>query len=161
MNKVLLLGRVTQDIELKATASGTEVADFTLAVNRNYKNAEGNYEADFINCVSYKGLAKTISTYVKKGDRLAVEGRLQTRTYQNKEGKNVKVSEVIVENIDFIETKKKEHEKVGIVGPYDGMEKVEVSGGSFKGEQIDAIPVPNDPFTEQMTIAADDMDLPF
>jgi single-strand DNA-binding protein len=161
MNKIILIGRVTQDIELKATASGTEVADFTLAVNRNYKNAEGNYEADFINCVSYKGLAKTISTYVKKGDRLAVEGRLQTRTYQNKEGKNIKVSEVIVENIDFIETKKKE-EKVGIVGPYDGMEKVEVSAGSFKGEQIDAIPVPNDPFTEQMTITDDfESSLPF
>jgi single-strand DNA-binding protein len=147
MNKVLLLGRVTQDIELKATASGTEVADFTLAVNRNYKNAEGNYEADFINCVSYKGLAKTISTYVKKGDRLVVEGRLQTRTYQNKEGKNVKVSEIVVENIDFVETKKKEQKELV---------------GSVKTEQIDAVPIPNDPFEEQMKIEDDfESSLPF
>ena len=135
MNKVIIIGRITKEIELKATASGTEVADFTIAVNRNYKNAEGNYEADFINCVSYKGLAKTISTYVKKGDRLAVEGRLQTRTYQNKEGKNVKVSEVIVENIDFIETKKKEQPN-----------NVEVPAGSVNVEQIDAVPIANDPF---------------
>ena len=146
MNKIILIGRNTKDIELKMTTSGTEVADFTLAVNRNYKNAEGQYEADFINCVSYKGLAKTISTYVKKGDRLAVEGRLQIRTYQNKEGKNVKVSEIVVENIDFIETKKK---------------TVEVPAGSIKAEEVDAIPVPNDPFEEQMTITEDNIDLPF
>jgi single-strand DNA-binding protein len=144
MNKVILIGRITKEIELKATTSGTEVADFTIAVNRTYKNAEGNYEADFINCVSYKGLAKTISTYVKKGDRLAVEGRLQTRTYQNKEGKNIKVSEVIVENIDFIETKKKEQPN-----------NVDVPAGSIKGEEVDAISIPNDPFTEQMTITED------
>lgn len=150
MNKIIIIGRITKEIELKATASGTEVADFTIAVNRNYKNAEGNYEADFINCVSYKGLAKTINTYVKKGDRLAVEGRLQTRTYQNKEGKNIKVSEVIVENIDFIETKKKEQPN-----------NVDVPAGSIKGEEVDAIPIPNDPFTEQMTLTPDDMDLPF
>lgn len=150
MNKIIIIGRITKEIELKATASGTEVADFTIAVNRNYKNAEGNYEADFINCVSYKGLAKTISTYVKKGDRLAVEGRLQTRTYQNKEGKNIKVSEVIVENIDFIETKKKEQPN-----------NVEVPAGSIKGEEVDAISIPNDPFAEQMTLTPDDMDLPF
>lgn len=141
MNKVIIIGRITKEIELKATASGTEVADFTIAVNRNYKNAEGNYETDFINCVSYKGLAKTISTYVKKGDRLAVEGRLQTRTYQNKEGKNIKVSEVIVENIDFIETKKKEQSQNSNENT-QGLSQ----NSTITGEQIDAVPIPNDPF---------------
>ena len=143
MNKIILIGRNTKDIELRTTTSGTEVASFTLAVNRNYKNAEGNYEADFISCVAYKGLAKTISNYVKKGDRLAVDGRLQTRNYTNSEGTKVYVTEIIVENIDFIETRKKET-----------TEPV----GSVKAEEIDNIPLPDDAF-EQMTINEDE--LPF
>lgn len=146
MNRIVLIGRNTKDIELRATTSGVEVASFTLAVNRNYKNAEGNYEADFLNCVAYKGLAKTISSYVKKGDRLAIDGRVQTRNYTNNEGNKVYVTEIIVENIDFIETKKKE--------------TIEPDKTSYTKEEIDNIPLPDDPFTEeQMTITEDN--LPF
>ena len=138
MNKFIGIGRVTKDIELRATTSGTEVANFTLAINRNYKNAEGDYEADFLNCVAYKGLAKTISSYVKKGDKLAVDGRIQTRNYTNSEGNKVYVTEIIVENIDFIETKKKE--------------TTEPDKTSYTKEEIDNIPFPEDVFAaEQMT----------
>lgn len=116
MNKIILIGRVTKDIELKITASGTEVADFSLAVTRNFKNADGEYEADFINCIVYGKLASTISTYVRKGDRLAVEGRIQVRSYQNSEGKNIYVTEVVVSNVDFLEAKKSEpKEEVSIL----------------------------------------------
>ncbi len=108
MNKIILIGRATKDIELKMTTSGTEVVDFSLAVTRNFKNADGEYDADFINCIVYGKLASTISNYVRKGDRLAVEGRLQVRSYQNSEGKNIYVTEVVVSNVDFLEAKKSE-----------------------------------------------------
>lgn len=109
MNKIILIGRTTKGIELKNTTTNVSVANFSLAVPRTYKNASGEYESDFINCIAFGKLAETIKNYVNKGDRLGVEGRLQTRSYQNSEGKNVYVSEVIVENIEFLQAKKKEN----------------------------------------------------
>jgi single-strand DNA-binding protein len=128
MNKIILIGRVTKDIELKSTPSGVSVADFSLAVTRNYKNANGDYEVDFINCIAYRKLAETISNYVKKGDKLAVEGKLQTRNYTNNEGKKVYVSEVIVESIDFLEAKKAEPKEEPVVNdPFAYDEQLEIN----------------------------------
>lgn len=106
MNKIILIGRLTKEPELRHTTSNIEVTQFSLAVNRDFKNQEGEYEADFINCVAYRKLAETISVYVRKGDKLAVTGRLQVRNYDNSEGKKVYVSEVIVDSIEFLESKK-------------------------------------------------------
>ena len=116
MNKIILIGRLTKEPELRYTTSNVAVAQFSLAVNRDFKNQQGEYEADFINCVAYIKLAETIAEYTRKGDKLGVEGRLQTRTYQNSEGKNVYVTEVIVNGIEFLEARKeksasKEEEK--------------------------------------------------
>lgn len=108
MNKVILIGRTTKGIELKYTASNVSVANFSLAVTRSFKNANGEYDSDFFNCIAFGKLAETLKNYVNKGDRLGVEGRLQTRSYQNAEGKNIYVTEVIVENIEFLQAKKKE-----------------------------------------------------
>ena len=108
MNKVILIGRTTKQIELRTTTTGTSVANFSLAVTRNFKNAMGEYESDFFNCIAFGKLAETISKYVNKGDKLGVEGRLQARSYQNSEGKNVYVTEVIIENIEFLQAKRKE-----------------------------------------------------
>jgi single-strand DNA-binding protein len=108
MNKVILIGRTTKDIEFKTTPTGTSVATFSLAVNRNLKNKGGEYESDFFNCVSFSNLADTISRYVKKGDKIGVEGRLQTRNYTNNEGRTVYITEVIVENIEFLQPKPKD-----------------------------------------------------
>lgn len=108
MNKVILIGRTTKGIELKYTASNVSVANFSLAVTRSFKNANGDYESDFFNCIAFGKLAETIKSYVIKGDRLGVEGRLQSRSYQNSDGKNVYVTEVIVENIEFLQAKRKE-----------------------------------------------------
>lgn len=105
MNKVILIGRVTKDIELKATNSGKYVASFTLAVNRDYKNADGNYDADFINCVAFGQQAETISKYVNKGDKFGVTGKLNTRTYE-KNGSKVYITEVIVDGFEFLKSKK-------------------------------------------------------
>ena len=108
MNKVILIGRTTKDIELRYTASNVSVGNFSLAVTRSFKNANGEYESDFFNCIAFGKLAETLKNYVHKGDRLGVEGRLQSRNYQNEEGKKVYITEVIVENIEFLQAKKKE-----------------------------------------------------
>ena len=108
MNKVIIIGRNTKAIELKTTPSGTSVAEFSIAVKRSFKSANGEQESDFFNCVAFSKLAETISKYVNKGDQLAVDGRLQTRNYTNKEGRKVYITEIIVENVEFLQTKKQE-----------------------------------------------------
>lgn len=106
MNHIVLIGRVTSDIELKQTTANTLVSSFSIAVKRTFKNANGEYESDFFNCVAFAKLAETVSKYVKKGDQVGVEGRLQTRNYTNKEGRKVYVTEIIVENVEFLQSKK-------------------------------------------------------
>ena len=106
MNKVILTGRNVKQIELKTTQSGKSVASFTLAVNRDYKNAEGKYDADFINCVAYGQQAETISKFVHKGDRFGVDGKINTRTYEKQDGSKVYITEIIVSGFEFLESKK-------------------------------------------------------
>ncbi len=106
MNKWFGTGRTTKDVDLRATTSGKSVATFTLAVNRDYKNADGNYDADFINCVAYEQRAETISKYVHKGDKFCVTGRISTRTYDKPDGSKAYVTEIIVDGFEFLENKK-------------------------------------------------------
>lgn len=108
MNKVIEIGRNVKEIELKQTNSGKSAVEFSIAVKRDYKSANGEYESDFFNCVSYGKTAELISKYVNKGDQVGIEGRLQTRNYTNKEGKKVYITEIIVENVEFLQTKKEE-----------------------------------------------------
>ena len=125
MNKWIGIGRVTRDIDLRATASGKSVATFTLAVNRDYKNAEGNYDADFINCVAYEQKAENISRYVHKGDKFCVTGRISTRTYDKPDGSKAYITEVIVDGFEFIESKKdKPAEENGTIEPVGENEDV-------------------------------------
>lgn len=104
MNKVIITGRTTKDIELKVTPTGTNVATFSVAVKRAFKDNE----SDFFECVAYSKTAELISEYVKKGDLVGLEGRLQARNYTNKEGRKVYVTEIIVENVEFLQSKKQE-----------------------------------------------------
>lgn len=108
MNKAIIIGRVTKDIDVRITTTGKSVCNFTLAVNREFKNDKGEREADFISCVSYGSQADIISKYVHKGDRFGVTGRIQTRNYE-KNGQKVYVTEVIVESFEFLESKKSEN----------------------------------------------------
>lgn len=108
MNKVCLNGRLTKDIELRHTQSDVTIAQFTLAVTRKFKNSNGDYESDFINCIAYKKTAELMNEYVKKGDLIGIEGRIQTRSYDDKNGKKVYVTEVMVESVDFLASKKEE-----------------------------------------------------
>lgn len=105
MNAVVLVGRTTKDIELRRTGSGTAVASFTLAVNRDFRTQDGQ-EADFINCVAWKKTAELLEQYVHKGDRIAVSGSIRTRNYTGNDGRKVYVTEVLANNVEFLETKK-------------------------------------------------------
>ncbi|XUA31866.1 single-stranded DNA-binding protein (plasmid) [Enterococcus faecium] len=105
INNVTLVGRLTKDPDLRYTASGTAVATFTLAVNRNFANQNGNREADFINCVIWRKPAETMATLAKKGGLIGVVGRIQTRTYDNQQGQRVYVTEVVADNFQLLESK--------------------------------------------------------
>lgn len=107
MNKVILVGRFTRDPEIRYSTgeSATVTARFSLAVNRRFKNAEGNYDADFINCVAFGKTAEFIEKYFKKGMAIGVTGRIQTGSYTNKDGQKVYATDVVVEETEFVESK--------------------------------------------------------
>lgn len=105
MNIVVLLGRLTKEPEIRYTQTGKVVTTFTLAVDRPFTNADGQREADFINCVVWGKTAEAVANYVSKGQRLAVTGRLQIRSYEAKDGGKRYVTEVIVSSVQFIERK--------------------------------------------------------
>ncbi|WP_270788451.1 single-stranded DNA-binding protein [Enterococcus casseliflavus] len=105
INNVTLVGRLTKDPDLRYTTSGTGVATFTLAVNRNFTSADGNREADFINCVIWRKSAETLANYARKGTLLGITGRIQTRSYDNQQGQKVYVTEVIADNFQLLESK--------------------------------------------------------
>ncbi|WP_270693146.1 single-stranded DNA-binding protein [Enterococcus malodoratus] len=105
INNVVLVGRLTKDPDLRYTANGTGVATFTLAVNRNFTNQDGNREADFINCVIWRKSAETLANYARKGTLLGVIGRIQTRSYENQQGQRVYVTEVVAENFKLLESR--------------------------------------------------------
>ena len=139
INRVVLAGRTTRDLELRNTKSGTSVCSFTLAVERNFKSKNGDREADFISCIAWKKTAEVMSQYVKKGSVIGVDGRIQTRSYDNRDGQRVYVTEVVVDNFSFL-------------------------GGSSKGSQGSKNKQPsnqsNDPFdSNEQTDVTDD--LPF
>lgn len=104
INNTVLVGRLTKDPDLKNTANGQAAASFTLAVNRSFKNANGDREADFINCVIWRKSAETLANYARKGTLLGVTGRIQTRNYENQQGQRVYVTEVVVENFQLLES---------------------------------------------------------
>lgn len=105
INNVVLIGRLTKDIDLKYTANGLAVTSFTVAVNRNFTNQAGNREADFINCVAWRKTAENLANYTRKGSLIGVNGRLQTRSFDNQQGQKVYITEVVADEIQFLESK--------------------------------------------------------
>ena len=106
INNIVLVGRTTKTIELKQNKNGTNYVQFTLAVNRPYKDEQGGQQADFITCVAWNKTAETIANYVLKGTMIGVEGRLQVRNYENEAGVRQYISEVLVNRFTFLESKK-------------------------------------------------------
>lgn len=103
MNKVQLVGRLTKDVELKRTQNQTTYCNFTIAVDRRFKDANGNRQADFINCVAWQKTAEFIQKYFKRGNRIGIVGAIQTRSYE-KDGQKVYITEVLAEEAEFVES---------------------------------------------------------
>ncbi len=103
INRVVLVGRLTKDPELRYTPSGVATATFTLAVNRAFANQQGEREADFINCVVWRKQAENVANYLRKGSLAGVEGRIQTRNYEGQDGRRVYVTEVVADSVQFLE----------------------------------------------------------
>ena len=106
INNITLVGRLTKDADLRYTSDGTATATFSLAVNRPFKSANGEREADFINCVIWRKNAENFANFTRKGSLVGITGRIQTRNYENKEGQRVYVTEVVAENFALLESKK-------------------------------------------------------
>lgn len=105
LNNVSLVGRLTKDVDLRYTLSNVAVATFTLAVNRTFKNENGEREADFINCVMWRQQAENLANWAKKGALIGITGRIQTRSYDNQQGQRVYVTEVVAEQFQLLESK--------------------------------------------------------
>ena len=106
INNVVLVGRMTRNAELRYTPQNKAVATFTLAVNRNFKNQNGEREADFINCIIWNQPAENLANWAKKGTLIGVTGRIQTRNYENQQGQRVYVTEVMANNFKMLESRK-------------------------------------------------------
>lgn len=107
-NNVVLIGRLVRDVDLRQTSTGKMMTYFTLAVNRNFKNEQGEQAADFIGCVAFDKKAENMARFLSKGSLIAVEGRISTRNFQGNDGKTVYVTEVVASNITFLESKKQQ-----------------------------------------------------
>ena len=151
MNNVSLLGRVVRDIELKYTGNGTAVANFTIAVDRRFKNANGEYDADFIDIVVWRQSAEFVSKYFKKGSPIAVEGSIQTRNYENSEGRKVYVTEVVADNVGFVPRDNSQQQS------QSRQTKPKKDDNPFANADFNS----NDPFENNSKIEIDDSSLPF
>ena len=105
INRVVLTGRLTRNPELKTTQNGLSVASFTIAVNKQFTDANGNRGADFINCVIWRKSAENLCKFTHKGSLIGIDGRLQTRSYDNNNGQKVFITEVVVDNFSLLESK--------------------------------------------------------
>ena len=162
MNKVLLIGRLTRDPELRYTGSNRAVTQITIAVNRNFTNQNGERAADFINVVVWDKAAENLKKYVGKGRMVAVEGRIQTRNYDNNEGKKVYVTEVVAQNVQFLDSRSASDNSASYtqvaptntnnVSPYD----------FDNNNNMETVNVESDPFASfGSSVDLSDNDLPF
>ena len=154
MNVVCLVGRLTADPELRQTPNGTNVCSFSVAVNRAFANANGERQADFINCVAWRQTAEFITRYFRKGQNIGLNGTIQTRTYQDKDtGKNRTAFEVVINNAYFVESKGTS-QGTGYAAPVNNYQETSKPAGftsSFSTGELD----------DFSSIASDDGDLPF
>ena len=157
MNKAILIGRLTKDPELRTTPTGRNVCQFSVAVSRNFTNANGEREADFINCVVWDKQAENLVKYQKKGNQIAVEGRIQTRNYDDKDGKKVYVTEILASNISFLDSK-----GTGATGNTSFNNLPEPPMVDTSSNNMETVSVEKDPFEALGdSIEISDNDLPF
>ncbi|TLS35148.1 single-stranded DNA-binding protein [Pseudalkalibacillus caeni] len=165
LNRVVLVGRLTRDPELRYTPNGVAVANFTLAVNRPFTNQQGDREADFINIVVWRRQAENAANFLKKGSLAGVDGRVQTRSYENNQGQKVFVTEVMAESVQFLEPKNGGQGGGNFGGPsrdnndYQGQNQ---NRNQNQGRKSDFSNFDDDPFaSDGKPIDISDDDLPF
>ena len=156
MNKVFLIGRLVRDPELRYTTNNIPVATFSIAVNRNYSNQNGEREADFINIVVWRKQAENCKNYINQGSQVAIDGRIQVRNYDDQNGQKRYVTEVVADNVQFLDTKAAREQRTvsNDVNPYNIDTK--------QDKPMDQNDIPEDPFKdfgEEIKIAEND--LPF
>lgn len=164
MNRVVLVGRLTKDPDLKYTPNGVPVARFTLAVNRTFSNQQGEREADFINCVVWRRAAENVANFLKKGSLAGVDGRIQTSSFEGQDGKRVFMTEVVAESVQFLEPKNASSGNAGGFGgqreqgnPFGNQNQPSRNTNNNQGfTRID-----EDPFAGGGQIDISDDDLPF
>lgn len=131
MNKAFLIGRLTRDPELRYSSSNAAIANFTIAIDRQYTNSQGTRDTDFINIVAFQKQAENIKKYVFKGSLVAVDGRIQTRNYDDKDGKRVYVTEVVADRVQFLDSKgSNSNQTIETSGVND------VSPADFQGDDV-------------------------
>ncbi len=154
MNKVILIGRLTKDPEMRTTNTGVPVTSFTLAVNRPFSDANGERTADFINCISWRKQAENIAKYCVKGTQVAAEGRIQTRSYDHTDGTKRYVTEVICDNVTFLSTKSDMNRANNSYATSNT--------NSYSSNDIETTDISEDPFKDfGDEIALSEDDLPF
>lgn len=160
LNRVILIGRLTRDPELRYTPQGVAVTQFTLAIDRPFSNNQNEREADFIPIVTWRAQAESCANYLRKGRLAAVEGRIQIRSYETNEGRKVYVTEVIADNVRFLESANRGQGNANQSGGNSGQQQnnnAHGSGGSTYGNRGNA-----DPFSDDSKpIDISDDDLPF
>ena len=166
MNKVILMGRLTRDPEMRTTPSGVATTSFSIAVQRNYANAQGDREADFINCVAWRKQAENIAKYCTKGSQVAVDGRIQTRNYDAQDGTKRYVTEVIADNVTFLGGRSGSGESSSYAANnYNNVSNVNdsMSSNNFGGSNdIVTTDLSEDPYANMGSeVALSDDDLPF
>lgn len=152
INNIVLVGRTTKTIELKQNKNGTNYIQFTLAVNRPYKDEQGGQQADFINCVAWNKTAETIAKYVSKGTMIGVEGRLQVRNYENEAGIRQYISEVLVNKFTFLESRKSSVMPEP-VEPFNNQSYPATESQTNSFDSDFSTPNPNNPFATATTLA--------
>lgn len=158
MNKVFLIGRLVRDPELRYTGSNIAVATFSLAVNRPFSGQNGERETDFINIVVWRKQAENVKNYLNQGSQVAIDGRIQTRSYDDQNGTKRYVTEVVADNVQFLDTKASREQRAQSgqsVNPYDFVQ-------DLPSEPTNTSSIPNDPFKDfGEEIKIEDDDLPF
>lgn len=137
INNVVLVGRLTKDPDLRYTGNETPDASFTLAVNRDFKNASGEQEADFINCVIWRKSAETLANTVRKGQQIGVVGRVQTRSYDNQQGQKVFVTEVVAERFNYLEKREGNSNSSNSQNQSSNQQNFDRNSDPFSGSSID------------------------
>ncbi|KRL62953.1 single-stranded DNA-binding protein [Lactobacillus psittaci] len=165
INRVVLVGRLTRDPDLRTTGSGISVATFTLAVDRQFANAQGERGADFISCVIWRKAAENFCNFTNKGSLVAIDGRIQTRSYDNKDGQRVYVTEVVVDNFSLLESRKDREARSqnGGYAPQANGSSLGANNNSTNNSAPNTNnTAPQDPFADSGdTIDISDDDLPF